>query len=89
MNFWKLVGIFLKFLWWKINYFRILEIVRKFRKCGIISSLLIRVFLKNCWDMLGNFDVENLFYWIIGIVEIIEKCWNCGIHLHHDCVKKG
>ena len=67
-------NIFGKFLWWKINYFRILEIikiVRKFQKYGIISSLLIRAFLKNCWDMFGNFDVENLFYWIIGNVGIV------------------
>ena len=49
-------------------------------------------FLKICWDIFKNFSVENLFYWIIGnveIVEIIEKFWNYGIHLHHGCVKKG
>ena len=51
--------------------------------------------MKICWDIFKNFNVENLFYWIIGnvgiveIVEIIEKFWNCGIHLHHGCVKKG
>ena len=71
-------------LLWKINYFRILKIIRiigKFRKCGIISSLLICEFLKICWDIFENFNVENLFYWIIRnvgiveIVEIIEKFW--------------
>ena len=73
----------------------IIRIVGKFRNCGIISSLLICEFLKICWDIFKNFNVENLFYWIIGnvgIVEIVEtigKFWNCGIHLHHGCVKKG
>ena len=67
-----------------------IRIVENFRKCGIIVSLLIREFLKNCCDIFRNFDVENLFYWIIGnvgiveIVEIIEKSWNCGICLHHE-----
>ena len=84
-------------LLWKINYFRILKIIRiigKFRKCGIISSLLICEFLKICWDIFENFNVENLFYWIIRnvgiveIVEIIEKSWNCGICLHHELCEK-
>ena len=72
----------------------IIRIIGKFQKCGIISSLLICEFLKICWDIFENFNVENLFYWIIRnvgiveIVEIIEKIWNCGIHLHHGCVKK-
>ena len=68
-------------LLWKINYFRILKIIRiigKFRKCGIISSLLICEFVKIFWDIFEYFNVENSFYWIIGnvgIVEIIEKFW--------------
>ena len=69
----------------------IIRIVGKFWNCGIISSLLICEFLKICWDIFENFNVENLFYWIIGnvgIVEILEKIWNCGIHLHHGYVKK-
>ena len=70
---------------WRINYFQILEIIRiieKFQKCGTISCLLICEFLKICWDIFENFNVENLFYWIIRnvgiveIVEIIEKFWN-------------
>ena len=24
----------------------------------------------------------------VEIVEIIEELWNCGIYLHHGCVKK-
>ena len=77
-----------------MNYFRILKIIRvveNFRNFGVISSLLICEFLKICWDIFGNFKVENLFYWIIGnvgIVEIIGKFWNCGIHLHHGCMNK-
>ena len=48
--------------------------------------------MRNFKFFLGYFNLENLFYWIIGnvgIVEIIEKFWNCGIHLHNGCVKKG
>ena len=95
MNFWELVGVFSEFLWWKISYFRILKIIRivgNFQNYDIISCLLMCEFLKICWDIFKNFSVENLFYWIIGnveIVEIIEKFWNYGIHLHHGCVKKG
>ena len=64
---------------------KIIRIVGKFRNCGIISSLLICEFLKICWDIFKNFNVENLFYWIIGnvgIVEIVEtigKFWNFGM----------
>ena len=34
------------------------------------------------------------FYFIrllgnVGIVEIIDKFWNGGIHQHHGCMKKG
>ena len=73
---------------------KIIRIIEKFRKCGIILSLLICEILKICWDIFENCNVENLFYWIIGnvgiveVVEIIEKFWNCDIHLHHGCVKK-
>ena len=27
--------------------------------------------------------MENYFIGLLGIVEIIEELWNCGIHLHH------
>ena len=32
--------------------------------------------------------MENYFIGLLGIVEIIEELWNCGIHLHHGYVKK-
>ena len=63
----------------------IIKIVEKFRNFGVISRLLICEFLKICWDIFENFNVKNLFDWIIGnvgiveVVEIIEKFWNCDV----------
>ena len=54
----------------------------KFRNCGIISNLLICEFLKICWNIFGNFSVENKLYWIVEIVEIvgiIGEFWNFGL----------
>ena len=56
-----------------------MEIVGKLRNCGIISNLLICEFLKICWNIFGNFIVENELYCIIEIVGIIGKFWNFGI----------
>ena len=53
------------------EYWKLLELLKNSEKCGIISSLLICKFLKICWDIFESFNVENLFYWIIG------ECWNC------------
>ena len=97
---WIFFGIFviLGIFFWLINncfgLLKIMGIVGKFRNCDIISKFFICEFLGICWSVFKNFNVENLFYWIIGnvgIVEIVEtigKFWNCGIHLHHGCVKK-
>ena len=60
---------------------KIIRIVGKFRNCGIISNLLICEFFRIFWNIFGNFIVENLFYWIIGNVEIIGRFWD----LRHDC----
>ena len=59
-------------------------IIGKFRNCGIISNLLICEFLKICWNIFGNFFVENELYWIIEIVGIVEIVGIIG-KFWHDC----
>ena len=65
----------------------IIRIVEKLRNCGICDNLLICEFLRICWNTFSNFIVENLFYWIIGNVGIVEivgivgRFWD----LWHDC----